>query len=246
MMDGSSMAHGGRVGRAWRSLWRRGLYLHFLLLQRRSYRRLTLETVSGRPIVVLPGVHNPRLFRTGQFLAELLEAPRLMPSARSPVPEGSVVLDMGTGSGVGAIFAAARAHLVVAVDIVPVAVRCARINVLLNQVEDRVAVRLGDLFEPVAGERFDVVLFNPPFFRGEPRTDLERSLYSTDVMERFAAGLSSHLAPGGHAVLVLSSDGDEAGCLAALRLNGFATALIAERDLINEVLRAYLVAPSSP
>ena len=62
---------------------------------------------------------------------------------------------MGTGSGVGAVFAAQWARRVVAVDINPAAVRCARINALLNHVEDRVDVVEGDLFEPIGGQRFD-------------------------------------------------------------------------------------------
>ena len=54
------------------------------------------------------------------------------------IPPGSIVLDMGTGSGVGAVFAARNAARVVAVDVNPEAVRCARINVLLHHIEDRV------------------------------------------------------------------------------------------------------------
>ena len=77
------------------------------------------------------------------------------------------VLDMGTGSGIAAIAAARRGARVVAVDISTEAVRCARINVLLNRVDDRVEIRCGDLFEPVQGERFDLVLFNPPFYAGQ-------------------------------------------------------------------------------
>ena len=99
---------------------------------------------------------------------------------------GGSALDMGTGSGVGAIFAARRGYRVVAVDINPQAVRCARINTLLNRLEERIEVRRGDLFEPVRGERFDLVLFNPPFFVGEPRSDLDRAWRGREVLERFA------------------------------------------------------------
>ena len=81
---------------------------------------------------------------------------------------------MGTGSGVCAVFAARHAHRVVAVDINPGAVRCAALNALLNHVEARIEVRQGDLFAPVARERFDLVLFNPPFFVGAQRTRATR------------------------------------------------------------------------
>ena len=43
---------------------------------------------------------------------------------------------------------------------------------ILHRLEDRIEAREGDLFAPVAGETFDLILFNPPFFRGEPRSRL--------------------------------------------------------------------------
>lgn len=214
MATTSRAAPRGQVSGMRRAIWRWVLRWRFLLLQRRRYNRLALDRVDGHPIVLLPGVFHPRLFRTGEFLAEALD--------ETLIPPGSAVLDMGTGSGVGALSAARLARRVVAVDINPAAVRCARINVLLNELEGRVEVCQGDLFGPVAGERFDVVLFNPPFFPGEPRDDLERALWSTDVAARFAAGLPQHLAPGGCALVLLSSDGAEGNFLDAFRLNGLA------------------------
>ncbi|RPI58538.1 MAG: methyltransferase domain-containing protein [Chloroflexi bacterium] len=217
-----------------RAIWRRLLRWRFLLVQRRRYNRLALDRVDGHPIVLLPGVFHPRLFRTGEFLAEALD--------EALIPPGSTVLDMGTGSGVGALSAARLAHRVVAVDINPAAVRCARINVLLNELEERIEVCRGDLFGPLAGERFDVVLFNPPFFPGVPRDDLERALWSTDVAARFAAGLPQHLAPGGCALVLLSSDGDEPSFLDAFRLNGLVVDVAVRRSFATETLTIYRVA----
>ena len=71
--------------------------------------------------------------------------------------------------------------------------RCARINVLLNRVEDRVRVIAGDLFQPVGGTTFDLVLFNPPYLRGRPKTNLEAAFYADSVAETFARGLPRHL-----------------------------------------------------
>lgn len=213
--------------------WRQLLRWRFRLFQRHRYDRLVLETVLGTPILVLPRVFNPKLLRTGEFLVKALDA-RL-------IPPGSSVLDLGTGSGVGAVVAARWAGRVVAVDINPDAVRCARINAVLNQVEDRVTARLGDLFAPVADERFDVVLFNPPFFRGEPRDALDRAWRSTDLIERFAAELDDHLTSGGHALVVLSSDGEALAFLQAFRANRFVAEVTATRDLINEILTVYRV-----
>ena len=80
---------------------------------------------------------------------------------------------------------------------------------------------LGDLFAPFKDERFDVVLFNPPFLRGSAQGSFEGAFYAGDVAERFAAGLGEHLNPGGYALLLLSSLGDAPGFLQQLRWKGF-------------------------
>jgi release factor glutamine methyltransferase len=204
------------------------------LLHRRRYGRLVLECVDGLPLVVLPHVFNPKLLRSGEFLAQQLGRSDLL-------PRNSTVLDLGTGSGVAAIAAARTASAVVAVDINPDAVRCTRINSLLNSVECRVDARHGDLFEPVAGERFDVVLFNPPYYRGTPRDNLDFAWRSPDVIERFASDLSAHLTPGGHALLVLSTDGESPAFLNALEAQGLQYDAVARRDFVNEEMCLYRV-----
>ncbi len=212
-------------------LWKRLLHWNFRLFQRHRYDRLVLEQVAGRSLLVLPEVFNPKLFRSGEILAQTL-SPAL-------IPPGSAVLDMGTGSGVGAIFAARWARRVVAVDINPAAARCARINVLLTHLEERIEVRQGDLFAPVRGERFDVVLFNPPYFRGEPQGALDHAWRGTDVVERFAAGLRDHLAEQGHALVILSTDGDTPAFLRAFERAALQVSVVAEHDLRNEILTIY-------
>ena len=145
----------------------------YRLAGRHSYDDFRLEHVHGVPLLVTPTVFNPKLLRTGDFLAAQINCTRIPPDA--------AVLDMGTGSGICAVIAARHARRVVAVDINPAAVRCAKVNALLNHVEHKIDVRYGDLFAPVAGERFDVILFNPPFLRGAPRDDRDRAWRSTDV-----------------------------------------------------------------
>lgn len=223
----------GRLVRApvLRSAWAQVVQWQFRLFQRHRHQNLVLEEVAGRPILVLPEVFNPKLFQTGAFLAETLDD-RL-------IPRGADVLDMGTGSGIGAVFAATWAERVVAVDINAEAVRCARINALLNRVDGRVEVRHGDLFAPVAGERFDVVLFNPPFFRGTPKGAFDYAWRSNDTVERFAAGLSRHLLPDGHALVILSSVSDTPTFLRAFRDNGLTVEPLVERDFFVETFAIY-------
>lgn len=216
----------------WRRAYRAWLSLRIPLLRRRVG-RLVLERVGGAPLVVLPEVFNPAVFRTGGILAEALAG---RPPAR---PGVSRALDMGTGSGICAVHAALRGYRVTAVDINSEAVRCARVNALLNGVEDRLEARQGDLFAPVAGERFDLVLFNPPFYRGRPSGPLDAAWRGEGVMDRFAAGLGGVLAERGAALVVLSSIAGEAEMLAGLRAHGHTVAPALRRDLGNEVVTVY-------
>lgn len=207
----------------------------YRLAGRHRYDDFRLERVAGLPFLVTPSVFNPKLPRTGAFLAAQLDARSVAPDAQ--------VLDMGTGSGVCAVFAALRARRVVAVDINPAAVRCASINAALNGVQDRVEVRHGDLFGPVSGERFDLILFNPPFLRGRPRDDRDRAWRSLDVAERFAAGVREHLAPGGAALVVLSSFGGTPRFLEEFRRQRLGVAVLAARRLLTERIAVLRLEP---
>ena len=217
-----------------RRLWRLVLRLKLALIDRRKYDSVALEHVCGIPVVVLPDVFNPKLLRSGAFLSEQLHRADL-------VPPGTRVLDLGCGSGACGLVAAQYASDLVAVDISPSAVRCTRINAMLNNIS--IDVRQGDLFGPVENDRFDVVLFNPPYYRGVPGNMLDHAWRSPDLAERFAAELGDHLRSGGHALLVLSSDGDSAAFLGALRHAGFTDSVVARRDFINEVMTVHSVRP---
>jgi release factor glutamine methyltransferase len=199
------------------------------------YDDFRLERVNGVPFIVTPSVFNPKVPRTGEFLASLIDS--------GLVGGDFEVLDMGTGSGVCAMFAAKYARRVVAVDINPAAVRCTEINARLNHLEHKIDVRHGDLFAAVPGERFDLILFNPPFLRGAPRDDRDRAWRSSDVAERFAAGLRAQLNPGGFALVLLSTFGDGNFFLEEFRRRGLEISVEAERRFVNERLTVFRLAP---
>ncbi|NUR75918.1 MAG: class I SAM-dependent methyltransferase [Thermoleophilia bacterium] len=71
-------------------------------------------------------------------------------------------LDIGTGSGAQALLASRHSRHVVATDLNPRAVAFTSLNAALNGI-DNVEVRLGSLFEPVAGETFDLITCNAPY-----------------------------------------------------------------------------------
>jgi len=204
------------------------------------YDALRIEHVLDLPIVVLPSVANPKVLRTGAFFASRID--------NQLVAADADVLDLGTGSGVCALFAARHARRVVAVDVNPEAVRCATVNALMNRLDARIEVRQGDLFAPVADRRFDLVLFNPPFIVGAPKDARDAAWRSSDLPQRFAAGLAARLKPRGAALVLLSSFGDACPRFEAeLRARGFRLELFARRRYVNEtvtILRA--TPPGSP
>ncbi|WP_093340137.1 DUF7059 domain-containing protein [Pseudonocardia ammonioxydans] len=83
-------------------------------------------------------------------------------------PVGSL-LDLGTGCGVQALHGSRHAMHVVATDVLPRALALARLSFGLSGVD--VDLREGPWFSPVADERFDQIVSNPPFVPGPPRVD---------------------------------------------------------------------------
>lgn len=145
------------------------------------------------------------------------------------VRDGERVLELGTGCGLLAILAARAGARVVATDISPLALACARKNADAHCASDFIDFRLGNLFEPVDGERFDLVIFNPPYL---PVRDDEAIGTNIDlaweagpegraVIDPFLEGLSSHLVENGRALFVQSSLSNIAKTLFALRTRDF-------------------------
>lgn len=128
-----------------------------------------------------------------------------------PRPPLGRVLDLGTGSGVVALMAAKVGATVTATDITERACTFARFNAALNGLT--VDVRKGDLFAPVAGEQFDLVLSQPPFVVQPP--DIEATVYvhggptGDELALRALGGLAEVLAPGGCALLRFDAPGSQ-------------------------------------
>ena len=150
-------------------------------------------------LVIPPGVFRPR---SDSWLLARTLADAVFP--------GAAVLDVCTGSGVVAVGAArAGAGRVVAVDVCRRAVVTARLNGVVNGV--RVVGRQGDLYDAVAGERFDLIASNPPYLpgreghaRGRARA-WEGGRDGRAFIDRLIAAAPAHLRPGGALLVIHSS-----------------------------------------
>jgi release factor glutamine methyltransferase len=174
----------------------------------------------------LPGVLKPpsdTWLLAGQMLAE-------------PVPQGGSVLDLCAGTGLLAVLAA-REHRadVVAVDISRRAILNTLINASLNGLT--VTAIRGDLFAPLDGRRFDLIVSNPPYLpsaNGSPRSHSSARAWDAgpsgrDYLDRICREAPAHLSPGGSLLLVHSSVCGERATIAALESAGLRPEVVRRR-----------------
>ncbi|MBB5907271.1 methyltransferase [Actinoalloteichus hymeniacidonis] len=145
------------------------------------------------------------------------------------------VLDMGTGSGVNAVLAAASGADVLAVDINPHALAAARSNAVRNGVAARVTVRHSDVFEFVDGV-FDVMVFDPPFRWFAPRDLLEAATTDENygAMTRFFNQARDYLKPGGRLLVFFGSSGDLEYLHRLIEASGFHRTVLARHAIVKD------------
>src|SRR5690606_10179484 len=193
-----------------------------------GYRELIKRRLAGEPVAYLLGEHefwgmpfyvDPSVLVPRPDTETVVEVARSLRADRSAPCR---VLDLCTGSGAIAVSLAKElpAARVVATDRSDAAVALARKNAERNGVGDRVEVRAGDLWEPVAGERFDLIVSNPPYVatdviptlspevRREPVLALDGGADGLAFYDRICPRAREHLEPGG--VLVVEHGYDQA------------------------------------
>ena len=135
-------------------------------------------------------------------------------------PQVETALDLGTGCGIQAFHLLSHARKVIATDISARALGFTRFNLLLNHraleidpgnLAARVELRLGSLLEPVAGERFDLVVSNPPFVitpriegqdAGERFTYRDGGMPGDSLVATLVPSIPGILTPGGTAQML--------------------------------------------
>ncbi|MET0901084.1 MAG: methyltransferase [Mycobacterium sp.] len=107
-------------------------------------------------------------------------------------------LDLGTGCGIQALHLDAHCDHIVATDTNPRALALAAATARLNGMSWE--LRRGSLFEPVAGERFDLIVSNPPFVVGTGELDFQyrdSGMAGDALCASLIEHAGDHLEPGG-------------------------------------------------
>ena len=161
-----------------------------------------LVEVRGISLWVHPQVISPKYSYAPQFIVDHWD-----------IKKGMSVLDVGTGSGILAIFAALYgASKVVGVDINQYAVETAKKNVKLNQLNDRVEIVESDVYANVGNKLFDRVIFNAPYWnrKDDPNYQLTYGVYDLNYQstKKFLNEAKKYLAPKGKILLGFARQDD--------------------------------------
>ncbi|MFN3324309.1 MAG: methyltransferase [Bryobacteraceae bacterium] len=132
----------------------------------------------------------------------------LFHAGRPSNPVGTA-LDLGCGAGTLALLLSSDAGRVIGTDINPRAVALAQFNAAANGREN-VEFREGDVYAPVEGERFDVIVSQPPYYPGAGQVFLHGGLRGDELAVRVVTGMLDHLTPAGRGVVFTSWPEDRA------------------------------------
>ncbi len=155
--------------------------------------------------------------------------------AKAPLPAGAALAwDIGTGTGViAAVLVRRGVARVVATDLSPRALACARDNIERLQLQAQVELLQADLFPPGTAA---LIVCNPPWLPVKPTSALEHAVYDPDsrMLRGFLGGLRARLAPGGEGWLLLSDLAEHLGLRSRDELQAlFAAGGLAVRDRLD-------------
>jgi len=178
------------------------------------------------------------VFQVGENVYEPAEDSFLF-AENLQVREKEKVIDMGTGCGILGILAAAKADEVLAVDINPYAVACAKENAKLNHASGKIFFAQGDLFGPIRdGEKFDLILFNAPYLpseKGEESSWLDRAwaggVSGGDIINGFIREAPKYLKHDGEILLMQSTLSNVEETFRRFKERGLTANVVAKRDL---------------
>ena len=199
-------------------------------------RRLLAERIEARVTTRKPSAYltgrayiqgvrflvDERVIVPRSHIGEILFREYLGPNGSSFLPDQMMVesaVDICTGSGCLAVLAAKffPNAAVDAVDLSADALEVAKLNLREHEVEQQVSLHQGDLFQPLAGRKYDLIITNPPYvdhdamdgfpaeFRAEPSMAFDGGVDGLDLVRTLLAEAANHLNPEGGMICEIGS-----------------------------------------
>lgn len=214
-----------------------------------AYRELIRRRLAGESVAYLVGEHE--FWGLPLYVDENVLVPRpdtetvieVARTLRADRKAPCRVLDLCTGSGAIAVALAKElpAARIIATDVSEAAAAIAKRNAERNGFADRIEVRVGNLWEAVAGEKFDLIASNPPYIasaviptlsaevKREPVLALDGGTDGMAFYDRICAAARIHLEPGG--ALIVEHGFDQADAVH----ERFEAAGLAKITLVNDL-----------
>ncbi len=217
------------------------------------YRRWALKQIAkertfvsaGLRLSVPPGVFHPGIFFSSPIFASFLQNIDL---------QNKKVVDVGTGTGILALFVAKKGAIVTALDIHPLAVETARLNAQSNGfpltstlqipsptnnpiTSKPITILESDLFDRLPPQVFDFVLVNPPYYSRAPRDFAEHAFFAGENLEYFEklfGQLGEYSTPQTRVLMILSEDCPYLKIQEIAARNGFLLHIVFEKKKWGE------------
>jgi hypothetical protein len=183
------------------------------------------ESISS-PLVLFP-YHGYLIFferfKNGKDISVYMGDDSIALASHLTPPPGGRCLDLCTGSGIQALVCSSHSREIIGVDLQKRAVEVATINTYLNMLEDRVSIRNGNLYNPVEGEKFDLICANPPLLPAP--SNLKAPIVADGgedalgITYQILQGLVDHLNPNGICQIIGTCLGDSEGPFILKKLN---------------------------
>jgi release factor glutamine methyltransferase len=200
--------------------WKQAIFDMYAKMRAKAKEPYEIEC-GGLTLTVLPNVYAPEFFEDSLWYAQQLQK----------IVGKKSLLEIGTGTGVIAIFCAKNGAHVVATDINPTAVENARINVKRYMLD--LSVREGDVYDPVElTEKFDFIFWSHPFNHWDLKADdmLFRSSIDPNYigLKKYIADAKDHLTPTGKLLLGTKDSADLKKIERIAKQNGYDLNLLGE------------------
>ena len=177
-------------------------------------------------LLIRAGVFHPGFFNSTQNILSFLRRMEL---------RGKSLLDLGTGSGILALYAASKGAIVTASDISQQAVD----NSVYNSKKNRLGINIiqSDLFDHIKRQEYDIIVINPPYYPKNPEIESDYAWYCGDGFEyyhKLFTQIPPYVNPNTLALMSLADTFDTNKMRDIARMKGYGLELMEQKNYLWE------------